>query len=146
MSYPTDSYTTARNDAVVVKKHKQEMIVRPDSLAGIRRVVAFHLRRWGCDEMVGPATLCTTELLSNVLKHTGSPDCVLTLQSNTDAVRITVSDASTELPVVKQPDWMSQNGRGMFLLSETADEWGAELTPDGKDVWFEIRASGKGAA
>lgn len=146
MSYPTDSYTTARNDAVVVQKHKQEMIVRPDSLAGIRRVVAFHLRRWGCDEMVSPATLCTTELLSNVLKHAGSPDCVLTLQSNTDAVRITVSDASTQLPVVKQPDWMSQNGRGMFLLSETADEWGAELTPDGKDVWFEIRASRKGAA
>lgn len=95
---------------------------------------------------MAPAALCTTELLSNVLKHTGSPDCVLTLQSNAGAVRITVSDASTEMPVVKQPDWMSQNGRGMFLLNGTADEWGAEPTPDGKDVWFEIRASNKGAA
>ncbi|MGI5262367.1 hypothetical protein [Streptomyces angustmyceticus] len=35
---------------------------------------------------------------------------------------------------------------GMFLLNGTADEWGAEPTPDGKDVWFEIRASHKGAA
>ncbi|MER5973662.1 ATP-binding protein [Streptomyces sp. NPDC002055] len=81
-----------------------------------------------------------------MLKHTGSPDCVLTLQGNADAVRITVSDASRELPVVKQPDWMSQSGRGMFLLSGTAAAWGAEPTPDGKDVWFEIRASAEGAA
>ncbi|GGN51577.1 hypothetical protein GCM10012285_41830 [Streptomyces kronopolitis] len=128
------------------KQYRQELNIRPDSLARIRRDVAVHLRRWGCEPMVAPAALCTTELLSNVVKHTGSPDCVLTLQSIADAVRITVSDASTELPVVKQPDWMSQNGRGMFLLSETADEWGAEPTPDGKDVWFEIRASNKGAA
>lgn len=128
------------------KQYRQELTVRPKSLAGIRRDVAVHLRRWGCESMVAPAALCTTELLSNVLKHTGSPDCVLTLQSNAETVRITVSDASTTLPVVKQPDWTSQNGRGMFLLNGTADAWGAEPTPDGKDVWFEIRASHKETA
>ncbi|WP_395371432.1 ATP-binding protein [Streptomyces tubercidicus] len=146
MSHPNDSFSTTFSSTAVVNEHRQQLTVRPKSLAGIRGLVAVHLRRWGCEAMVAPAALCTTELLSNVLKHTGSPDCVLTLQSNAGAVRITVSDASTEMPVVKQPDWMSQNGRGMFLLNGTADEWGAEPTPDGKDVWFEIRASNKGAA
>ncbi|WP_433855506.1 ATP-binding protein [Streptomyces kronopolitis] len=127
------------------KQYQQKLIIRPDLLPYIRRVIAVHLRRWGRHAMVAPAALCATEVLSNVLKHTGSPGCVLTLQNNSDAVRITVSDASSELPVIKQPDWMSQNGRGIFLLNGTADAWGAEPTPEGKDVWFEIWASNEGA-
>ncbi|BDM67505.1 ATP-binding protein [Streptomyces nigrescens] len=120
------------------QQYRQELTVRPKLLAGVRRIVAAHLRLWGREEIVAPAALCTTELLSNVVKHAGSPECVLTLQSNPHAVRITVSDVSTAMPVVKEPDWISQNGRGMFLLSATADAWGAEPTESGKDVWFEI--------
>ncbi|MEU7642864.1 ATP-binding protein [Streptomyces sp. NPDC039016] len=93
-----------------VEQYRQELIVRPKALAGIRRIVAAHLRLWGREEIVAPATLCTTKLLSNVFQHAGSPECVLMLQSNAIAVRITVSDSSNVLPVVKQPDWLSRNG------------------------------------
>ncbi|MFF4699938.1 ATP-binding protein [Streptomyces chattanoogensis] len=122
------------------QQYKQRLTARPKALAGIRRILAAHLRLWGCEEMAAPAALCTTELLSNVVRHAGSPDCVLSLQTNAVAVRITVSDASNTLPVVKQPDWRNQNGRGMALLSATADAWGAYPTESGKDVWFEIRS------
>ncbi|WP_414169175.1 ATP-binding protein [Streptoverticillium reticulum] len=122
------------------------MTVRPQGLAGVRRILGAHLRLWGRDELTAPACLCTTELLSNVAKHAGSPDCVLTLQRLPDGVRVTVSDSSSRLPVVLEPDWFSTSGRGMFLLSRTADAWGADPTLSGKDVWIELRARSKEAA
>lgn len=121
------------------RQYSQELTVRPKALAGIRRIVAAHLRLWGREETAALAALCTTELLSNVAKHADSPVCVLTLQSKAQAVRVTVSDDSCALPVVREPDWNSQSGRGMFLIGAMADAWGVELTALGKDVWVEIR-------
>ncbi|GAA1919721.1 ATP-binding protein [Streptantibioticus ferralitis] len=129
-----------------IKQYRQELAAVPKALAGIRRIVAAYLRLWGRAELTAPAALCTTELLSNVAKHAGSPDCVLTLQRRSDAVRVTVSDTSRALPVVTEPDWCGQSGRGMFLLAKTADAWGANPTEDGKDVWFEFRTTSRESA
>jgi hypothetical protein len=32
----------------------------------------------------------------------------------------------------------AENGRGLELVAALAVEWGAELSPSGKAVWFEI--------
>ncbi|WP_326615706.1 ATP-binding protein [Streptomyces decoyicus] len=128
------------------QQYRQELTVQPQNLEHIRRIVGAYLRYWGRDEFVERAAVCVTELLSNVHKHTGSAACVLLLQISPSGVRIVVSDESQDLPVVREPNWFAESGRGMFLISKTVDAWGAEPTPDGKDVWFEIRASNKGAA
>ncbi|MFK4274029.1 ATP-binding protein, partial [Streptomyces milbemycinicus] len=57
-----------------------------------------------------------------------------------NGVHAAVSDTESALPVVKEPDFLSESGRGMFLLSKTADEWGTDLTPTGKTVWFTLRS------
>ncbi|WP_433855238.1 ATP-binding protein [Streptomyces kronopolitis] len=94
------------------------------------------------------ATMCVTELLFTVWKHADSDECVLLIQSSVCALRIVVSDDSSQLPVVRASDKCSESGRGLVLASETADAWG--VNPNsfgaGEDVWVEFRARPKGAA
>ncbi|MGW7069463.1 ATP-binding protein [Streptomyces sp. NPDC054855] len=124
------------------KQYRQEMTVDPNKLGIVRRIVTAHVRCWGWAPMADAAVMCVTELLSNVSKHVDSNECVLLLQSSASGVRIVVSDDSPELPVVRTPDWDSESGRGVFLLSETADAWGVDPTGNGKDVWVEFRRGG----
>lgn len=123
---------------VGTKQYRQEMTVDPKQLARVRRIVAAHMRYWGWARAVDEAVLCVTELLTNVRKHADSNDCVLLLELSASGMRIVVSDDSPELPVLSEPDWDSENGRGMFLLDSTAHAWGAVPTSSGKDVWVEL--------
>jgi anti-sigma regulatory factor (Ser/Thr protein kinase) len=125
--------------------YRHELIADPRALAHVRRIVGAHLRHWGWDEFVHPAVMCVTELLANVAKHAHSDSCVLLLQTSPSGVRIVVSDDSRDLPVVREPDWFAENGRGMFILSKTADAWGADPTGHGKDVWVEFRSNSEEA-
>ncbi|WP_327155527.1 ATP-binding protein [Streptomyces tubercidicus] len=128
------------------QQYRQELTVHPQNLERIRRITGAYLRYWGRDELVEPAAMCVTELLSNVHKHAGSAACVLLLQISPSGVRIVVSDDSPALPVVREPNRFAESGRGMFLLSKTVDAWGANPTGSGKDVWVEFHASAEGAA
>lgn len=122
------------------QQYRQELTAHPQALAGIRRIVNAHLRYWGFGQLAEPATLCVHELLSNVDKHTDSPKCVLLLQRQPVGVRVVVSDTSTVLPKVREPDWIAESGRGLFVLNQMADAWGVVPHDTGKDVWFEIRS------
>ena len=119
--------------------YQHELTADPKRIGHVRRIVAAFLRYWGWGNLVDPAAMCVTELLSNVRRHADSDECVLLLETSATGVRIVVSDDSPKLPVALEPDWFSDSGRGMFLLSKTADAWGAELTSSGKDVWVDLR-------
>lgn len=120
--------------------YRQELTPHPMRLGPIRHVLAACVRCWGWPEVVISTVMCATEMLANVHHHAGG-ECVLLLEAMPHGVRITISDTSTELPEVRQPDWCSESGRGMWLLSHTAYDWGAKVTPTGKDVWVELRPS-----
>ncbi|MFF3640449.1 ATP-binding protein [Streptomyces sp. NPDC002564] len=115
------------------------MTVDPRQLGRVRRIVAAYMRYWDCAPIVDTAVLCITELLTNVRKHADSNDCVLQVELAPSGMRIVVSDDSPELPVMSEPDWDSECGRGLFLLDSTAAAWGAVPTDSGKDVWVELR-------
>jgi anti-sigma regulatory factor (Ser/Thr protein kinase) len=121
-----------------MQHYRQELIADPRAFARVRLIVGAYLRYWGWGEIVQPAVMCVTELLSNVRKHAQSDDCTLLIQTSPSGLRIVVSDDSRELPVVREPDWFTESGRGMFLLSKTVDAWGAEPNGSGKDVWLEF--------
>ncbi|MEU6175763.1 ATP-binding protein [Streptantibioticus parmotrematis] len=115
----------------------------PHALAVVRRIVRAQLRAWEVEDLARPAAMGVTELLSNVHKHAKSPECVLTLRRITGGIRVSVSDKEPELPVVREPDFLSESGRGMFLLSKTAHAWGAIPAPEGapgKEVWFVLKS------
>jgi anti-sigma regulatory factor (Ser/Thr protein kinase) len=125
-------------------RYELRLRVHPQTLADVRRAVGARLRLWGREELITAAAMCVTELLSNVHKHAASPECVLTLENHPYGIRAAVSDSESSLPVVKEPDFLSESGRGMFLLSKTADEWGTDLNTTGKTVWFTLRAESVG--
>ncbi|OIJ86417.1 ATP-binding protein [Streptomyces colonosanans] len=118
--------------------YEQRLTADPKRIGDVRRIVTAYLRYWGWGELVDPAAMCVTELLSNVSRHANSDECVLHLETSDTGVRIVVSDDTPTVPVVLEPDCFSDSGRGMFLLSETADAWGVVPTDKGKDVWVEI--------
>ncbi|WP_405803380.1 ATP-binding protein [Streptomyces sp. NBC_01187] len=123
-------------------QYRQELVVRPLVLGGVRRIVKAYVRLWGFAPLAETAALCVHELLTNVPRHTDSPQCELTLDRHPDRVRVTVSDSSRTLPAVREPDWVNESGRGLVLLDQMTDAWGADPNPDGgKDVWFEMRAT-----
>lgn len=122
------------------QRYQQQLTPHPDRLGPLRRVVADHVWWWGWPKIIHSTVLCTTELLTNVHQHTGS-SCALLLEAIPQGIRITVSDSNPALPQMRQPDWCSESGRGMWLISHTAYAWGARSTDTGKDVWVELRPS-----
>ena len=115
------------------------LTAHPNTLAVVRRMVRSQLVEWECAALTHTAAMCATELLSNVHKHARSAECVLTLRRITDGIRISVTDDEPAMPVVCEPDQFSERGRGLFLMSRTADEWGVVPTGSGKEVWFTLR-------
>ncbi|GAQ58591.1 ATP-binding protein [Streptomyces acidiscabies] len=117
------------------------LFVEPEELHWVRRVVRSHVRLWGLDAVLDDALEVVTELLTNVHRYAGGI-ALLVLQYYGDELRITVSDRSRVLPVVKEPDWDAQSGRGMLLVSALTEWWRAEATVGGKDVCCGLRVRG----
>lgn len=126
-------------DGAELPCHRQVVEVRPEVIGGVRQDVTAYVRLWGYGELADAAALCASELLSNVGKHTDSVECVLSLERGSHGVRVTVSDGSRLLPVLRESDWAAEDGRGLHVLAGVAHAWGAVPTRDGKDVWVELR-------
>ncbi|MET9515127.1 ATP-binding protein [Streptomyces sp. NPDC002994] len=101
------------------------------------RLVLIALGRGG---LVMPATLCTSELVTNVHLHTKG-SAMLRLQVQPVRVRVSVFDESPDLPVRRLAADETCWGRGLALVAGTADAWGVAGERAGryaKGVWFEL--------
>ncbi|MDT3395128.1 ATP-binding protein [Streptomyces sp. B1866] len=119
----------------------QSLDLSPEAIPTVRGIVRAHLGLWDLSALSHDVALCLSELLSNVVKHTDSPYCVIVIQYFADSLRVAVSDTDPTPPVVLRPDFLAESGRGMALIDRTADTWGVDRTPDGKRVWFELRTA-----
>ncbi|MDI5971075.1 ATP-binding protein [Streptomyces sp. SL13] len=117
---------------------KIQLHADPAAFTDVRRLVALHLSRRGFTDLEFRVTQYLAEMLSNVVKHSGGLTCVVSLSTSSTSVRLVVGDFSPELPVLQQPDWAAESGRGMYLISELADENGAERSGSGKNVWAQF--------
>ena len=133
--------------AVAKAIYVQEMEAQFSTIGSLRRSVQAQLANWGHDSLRDAVALCTAELVTNVVKHVGSPMCVLTLEDmGQSGVRLTVTDRSPSLPVVREYDLTAESGRGMRLLAASASSFGFTLTDVGKDVWALFLDDGETAA
>jgi anti-sigma regulatory factor (Ser/Thr protein kinase) len=107
------------------------------------RLALRHLLGNAADRALGrDAVLATSELVTNVVKHT-TDSCGLQVWfcAEPPSLRVEVSDSSEHLPAVPPraaPD--SLGGRGLLLVDALATNWGTERTATGKTVWFEMNA------
>lgn len=116
-----------------------QLCADPAQFAAVRCIVGAHLHLWGRERLIDVAALCVTEMLANVHRHVSAPECELALLNLPEGIRAAVSDGSSVLPVVAEPDWCAESGRGMFLLAHAAACWGAVPTATGKTVWVLLR-------
>ena len=100
--------------------------------------MAAHLGRWQVPAQVSDeATLLTSELIANAVRHAPPPLC-LELTVDTAKIRIEVHDSDPVAPVLTRPDFTSSGGRGVWLVDTIASRWGYRPEPPGKLVWFEM--------
>ena len=103
-----------------------------------RRFVRQTLEGWDGNDATDNAALLTSELVTNVIRHT-SARSTLRVSINRDVVRIEVSDPDrTPLPEPAASRAFGPDGLGLAIVDRVASNWGVELVEDGKIVWFEV--------
>lgn len=109
----------------------------PASPSAARRFLAEVQGEWGLSSLPDGADLVLTELATNALLHAGSDFRVVICQ-RPYMVRISVHDASRDLPARYASDVVAFSGRGLFLVEALSSEWGFSVRPDGKEVWADL--------
>jgi anti-sigma regulatory factor (Ser/Thr protein kinase) len=91
------------------------------------------------------ATLLTSELVTNAIRHTasGAPGGTVTVivVGVPDGMLVEVVDnGSASIPVVKG-DPFTPDGHGLFLVQQLAAQWGYLRDVAGTTVWFHLSAT-----
>ena len=115
----------------------------PASASRARSFVRETLAAWGAEELEEPATLLTSELVTNAVLHARSVTEV-TLRLDDGELWVGVSDANAGSPVPKRYGPEAATGRGLLLIERIASAWGTDTSPSGKVVWFRLAADAGG--
>ncbi|MET8508501.1 ATP-binding protein [Streptomyces sp. NPDC004787] len=117
-----------------------------DSTGYVRRGLDFtraKLADWECDTdsvAVGDVLLVAAEMLANAALHAGGPLALdLTLDPDAHRLRIEVTDASTDPPVIRLGRPGEPHGHGLRILDQVTARWGTATAGAGKTVWAELR-------
>jgi len=95
------------------------------------------------------ARLCTSEIVTNVYRHTAARLIHVDVIVAGRYVEVWVhDDLPKELPAPSD-DTDREGGRGLYVVDQLADHWGASLygglIPTSKAVWFRLYEGGRGA-
>jgi PAS domain S-box-containing protein len=109
----------------------------PRAAGRARRAVREALETAGAAQLRDVAELVVSELVTNAVVHAGT-QMQVRITAEPTAVRVEVGDGSHHLPVRRRWAETAGTGRGLRIVDEHVDRWGADLTERGKVVWFEI--------
>ena len=113
----------------------------PSSVGTARQFVRRMLRDWSRSNVVQPAALMTSELVTNAVQYSrtgvarGNTIAVRVLTTG-HGVRIEVDDDCTAAPVRRAAG--DQGGRGLTIVDNMSTIWGTHANQHGKTVWFEL--------
>ncbi|MFW6772827.1 ATP-binding protein [Nocardioides sp. CPCC 205120] len=117
----------------------------PSSVQHARRWAAAACREMGREDLVEAAELCVSELVTNAVLH-AEPPISLRVRGTREHPRLEVFDGSHQPPVFTpmaegdvddELDLLLTVGRGLGMVAMNSAAWGADITPEGKVVWFE---------
>ncbi|MBT2405667.1 MULTISPECIES: ATP-binding protein [unclassified Streptomyces] len=106
------------------------------SVRAARQFVGDTLGEWGISDRRDDIRLCASELATNAVLH-GVPEgreFEVVLIRTPGVVSIAVRDSGPGLPQVRRAASADFHGRGLWLVSELADEFNVEAEPVGKTV------------
>ena len=120
----------------------------PDQVGAVRRRLRQCLGT--AHPCLDRVALCASEICTNAVTHTasGSADpakCwfVVEVDWADDWVRTSIHDTGTSSsPRLVRASWSDEAGRGLQIVTNEADEWGDDPSPNGlgRVVWFIVRA------
>jgi anti-sigma regulatory factor (Ser/Thr protein kinase) len=105
--------------------------------ASARAFLRDTLETWELDGFGEVTELLTSELVTNAVRHVGSPITLRAIR-RPSRIRVEVEDASPTAPTLLHPQPLEPGGRGILFVDTLADDWGTDVRDDGKTVWFEI--------
>ncbi len=106
------------------------------SASRARSLIRRPLRRWGLTDLVPTAELLVSELVTNAVRYAqGKIGLRLILEGG---LVCEVLDDSAALPRLRHPDDSDERGRGLQVVSQLAQRWGARRAGAGKIVWCEL--------
>ena len=106
----------------------------PISAAQARRFVLRTLRSWRATSVWESAELLVSELVANAIRHSGT-SVALHLRFDGKRLVIEVSDCGPGNPRPRLPSPDSEDGRGLYLVDQLAQDWGVRDEREGKTVW-----------
>jgi anti-anti-sigma factor len=95
--------------------------------------------RWSLPELIGPAALVASELVTNAIEHAGTM-MTLRISRRPRYVHLAVKDGSVREPALTRPVEAVSGGRGLLLVDSVAVHWGWLPCRDGKVVWAALAA------
>ena len=107
-----------------------------------RALVNTSLAAWGYRSLVEDAELIVSELATNAVqaRSTGISLIRVAIRITGTTARIAVFDASDDEPKVTDTDYVSDGGRGLFIVEAVSKDWGWQSLGrlGGKVVWAEL--------
>jgi anti-sigma regulatory factor (Ser/Thr protein kinase) len=120
---------------------------RPEQVATARAFVSrtLSLHQVGADN--DAATLLTSEIVTNAIRHTrsgadGGTVTIVVIGVPRGVLVEIIDDGSAGTPVAKG-DLYAAEGHGLFLVQHLAPQWGYLRDPAGTTVWFHLPAAGE---
>lgn len=116
----------------------------PSAVGIARNLVGTVCRIWRAPSVTDSAVLAVSELVGNVVTA-GGREATLRLSRTSARLRLEVCDAvAGPLPSVQHPPPSeAEGGRGLWLVSQLAVDWGSFPIPNGKCVWAEFALTGR---
>ncbi|WP_143221043.1 ATP-binding protein [Actinomadura sp. CNU-125] len=112
-------------------------IVVPADVGAVKAArdwVGETLEAWGREAYV--AKVVVSELVTNVVRHTLSETATVRVLLADRGTVVEVLDGCDVLPVVRDVDVLSEDGRGLAMLGALVKDWGAQpVAGGGKAVW-----------
>ncbi|MQY14809.1 hypothetical protein SRB5_49850 [Streptomyces sp. RB5] len=110
--------------------------------AVLRDLIGALLRTTGHEALVDDARLCTSELVTNVHRHTATRVIHVDVEVHERHVTVWVHDDRPSPLPIPQGFAGTAGGLGLFIVDRIADAWGTSraggLTPRAKAVWFRL--------
>lgn len=114
---------------------------RAECAATLREMVCAVLRTAGLPPLIDDARVCTSEVVTNVYRHTRAPWIKVDVSLGHSRVTVNVHDDDPKSPPMPRGARLEEpGGRGLMLVDLLSDGWGTTryggLRPQSKAVWF----------
>ncbi|WP_443741611.1 SpoIIE family protein phosphatase [Streptomyces humicola] len=107
----------------------------PAAVAGVRADAVRQLSAWGLEEVAYVTELVVSELVTNALRYGAAPIRLRLIHDRTLICEVT--DGSSTAPHLRRARVFDEGGRGLLLVAQLTQRWGARQTSIGKIIWCE---------